>query len=124
MRAAAWLMLGVMVTGCGAGWHRVSLGPEGSFNARQQVQVWANGSEAGRLHGVSWTQDTVLGRYYLDPLDCDSCERVVLPRASVDSVRTGNPTAGLFKSAGVVLGTIVVVGIVACLGTRSCNWGD
>jgi hypothetical protein len=44
--------------------------------------------------------------------------------AVVDSIRIGNPTSGLWKSVGLVLGTTLVVAVVGCAASRSCYWGE
>jgi hypothetical protein len=61
---------------------------------------------------------------YLQRPDCDSC-RVSLPLAEVDSLRAGNPAAGLWKTVGLSLVGLVAVVFVGCLTIERCNfWGN
>jgi hypothetical protein len=115
--------MALTLAGCGAGWHQATLTPSGTFGPRQQVQVWS-GHTSQQLHGVSWTDDSLFGRGYLVPLDCDSCARVALARSQVDSVRTGNPSAGFWRTTGLVLGGMVVVGVGVCAVTQDCALGE
>ena len=97
---------------CSAGWHQpANLGTE-PMEPRQQVQVWREGS-MDRWHAVVVTADTVSGIHFLEPLDCDSC-RVAVDRASVDSLRVGNPVAGFWKSMALVMGAILVTCFALC----------
>jgi hypothetical protein len=108
---------------CGAGWHQISLGPNGELEPRQQVQVWSGGAPH-QWHGVSWSADSVNGRDFLTPLDCDTCAAVGLARERVDSVRVGNPSSGLWKTAGLVVGGALAVGVAACLTFQDCQSGN
>ena len=102
----------VGLLGCGAGWHQpAAVAPDG-IPARQQVQVWHNGSVL-QWHAVRITPDSVSGVPYFRPVDCDSCRRRV-PRAAVDSIRLGNPVAGFWKSVGLVVGTLAAFGVIYC----------
>lgn len=61
------------------------------------------------------------------PSSCNSgatAAGVAWPMAVVDSIRIGNPTSGLWKSVGLVLGTTLVVAVVGCAASRSCYWGE
>jgi hypothetical protein len=109
-------------TGCGAGWRRIDLPPPASLPARQQVQVWQAGM-ATRLHAVSLSSDSVSGVPYLQPIECDSC-RVTLALQAVDSIRSGNPTAGFWKTVGLTLAGLAVGLVVICATGSSCQFGD
>ncbi|HEX4574435.1 MAG TPA: hypothetical protein VH158_04840 [Gemmatimonadales bacterium] len=96
----------VLTLACGAGWHQVRGLAPGPLPARQQVEVWRKGS-ANRWHAVTLTADAVTGIPFLQPLGCDSC-RTSVPRSEVDSIRLGNPVAGLWKTVGLILAIDVV----------------
>jgi hypothetical protein len=77
-----------------------------------------------RLHAVRLTNDSLSGVPYVKRPDCDSC-RVSLPRAAVDSLRTGNPTAGLWKTVGLTFVGLLAVVVVGCKTIERCNfWGN
>lgn len=108
----------LMLVGCGAGWHRTDLVTPDS--PRQQVEVW-QGESAQRWHAVRVTDSTVSGVFYLRPIECDSC-RQTLARTSVDSIRLGNPTAGLWKTIGLIALTPVAVFVGYCaVSGGSCD---
>jgi hypothetical protein len=70
---------------------------------------------------LHWTADSVFGRPYLAGLDGDTAKVVAIPSSRVDSVRTGNPSAGLWKTVGlVVLGSVVVL-MAACAAGPGCG---
>jgi hypothetical protein len=119
LRAALLLALSLIQVRCGAGWHRIAPPAPAVLPPRQQVEVWQAG-RALRLHAVRLTTDSLSGVPYLQPPDCDSC-RVRLPRGPIDSLRTGNPTAGFWKAVGLTLGGALVVGVIACASSRSCQ---
>ena len=100
--------------GCGAGWHQPAEAGPTSFEPRQQIQIW-RGTTVDRWHAVKVASDTISGIPYLDPLDCGSC-RIALPQTAVDSIRLGNPVAGFWKSAGLVVGIMMVPVAIMCLG--------
>jgi hypothetical protein len=75
-----------------------------------------------RLHAVRLSNDSLSGVPFVKPPDCDSC-RVSLPRDAVDSLRTGNPTAGLWKTVGLTLVGMLGVVVVGCLTFEDCNFG-
>jgi hypothetical protein len=105
------LLLPLTLSGCGAGWHRVD--PDaGSISARQQVQVWHD-ERFEQWHALQLSQDSISGVPYFRAIGCDSC-RLALPRANVDSLRYGNPTAGFWKTVGLVVGVPAVIVAVAC----------
>ena len=109
---ALLLAVCVLFQGCGAGWHQpAEVGPA-EFKPRQQVQVW-RGATAHRWHGVIVASDTISGVPFQEPLDCDSC-RIAFPRASVDSIRFGNPVAGFWKSVGLAVGIMMVPVALMC----------
>jgi hypothetical protein len=116
MRHLAALVSCFSAAACGAGWQAVPTPWPSSFAARQQVQIWSGHSTA-RLHGVVVTQDSLSGIPWLQPFACDSC-RVAFPRATVDSLRTGDPSGGFWASIGWVLVGLVLasceVGVQAC----------
>lgn len=99
-------------TGCGAGWHTLPAPPTPPLRARQQVQVWQAG-QVTRVHAVRVSEDSLSAIPALAAIDCDSC-RIAWPLADVDSLRAGNPTAGFWKSFGLVFGGLLVVVIVGC----------
>jgi hypothetical protein len=122
LRSVLLLVLLAPQAACGAGWRQVDLAAAGMLSPGQQVQVW-HAREVLRLHGVTTSEDSVSGVPYLQPTDCDSC-RVSLARESIDSVRTGNPTSGFWKSVGLTLGGLLLAGVVICGASRDCQFGD
>jgi hypothetical protein len=114
-----------LLAGCGAGWRqRPGLGL-GALPPRQQVQVWSAG-RMDRWHAVVIAADSVSGIPFLQAVDCDSCRRHV-PRAQVDSLRLGNPTAGFWKTVGLVIGVPLFVFSVICAvegGGPPCTAGS
>jgi hypothetical protein len=121
VRTLVYITLLVPQGACGAGWHRITPPAPTTLPSRQQVEVW-QGGRVLRLHAVRLTNDSLSGVPFVKPPDCDSC-RVGLPRAAIDSLRTGNPTAGFWKMVGLSLvGTLAVV-VVGCLTIERCNFG-
>ena len=102
---------------CGAGWHRIEPVAPSSLPVRQQVEVW-QGREKLQLHAVRLSADSISGVPYIKPPECDSC-RVSVTRASVDSVRAGNPSGGFWKTTGLVLGGMLVLTAIGCATTDS-----
>ena len=116
------LMLFLMLTesACGAGWHRIDPAVPSHLRERQQVQLWQHGRRL-QLHAVRLVADSISGVPFVQSPDCDSC-RITLPRASVDSIRTGNPTSGFLKTTGLVLGGMLALALIACtVGENSCE---
>ena len=109
-------VLALSSVSCSAGWDRSSL--DKPFPVRQQVQVW-HGGRADLLHAVQVDSSRVRGIPYHRPVNCDSCV-ITIPRAEVDSVRTGDLTNGLFRSVALVMGVIIIAGVVYCL-PRDCR---
>jgi hypothetical protein len=103
-----------LTTACGAGWHRPARLDVGPLAPRQQVQVW-RGDQAERWHAVTVTRDSISGVPYLKAPGCDGC-RVALHRGAVDSLRLGNPTAGFWKTLGLVVGLPALAVVLACSG--------
>ena len=97
----AALTAAVLTAGCGAGWHRVENPAPADLTPRQQVEVWSGGS-VRQWHVVRVTADSVSGISYLQAITCDSCRRSV-PRNAVDSMRLGNPSAGFWKTFGLIV---------------------
>ncbi|MEP6745313.1 MAG: hypothetical protein ABJB33_07420, partial [Gemmatimonadota bacterium] len=91
----------LLLTGCGAGWHRTELTPETALGPRDQFLIH-HGANVDRWHAVQVSEDSIAGIPWLKPADCDSC-RLALPRASVDSIRLGHPAQGVWKTAGLIL---------------------
>ena len=120
-RLQAMLLFALMVpqAACGAGWHPITPPVPSTPSERQQVQVWQGGRML-RLHGVRFTPDFISGVPYTEPATCDSC-RVSVPRLGVDSIRTGNPMAGFWKTVGLTLGGMLVVALVACGAASTCQ---
>jgi hypothetical protein len=115
------LLLTLVQSGCGAGWHNQQVGPPG-LAPRQQAQVWSGGKPR-QWHGIRVTADSVSGVLYTQPPECDSC-RVALARNAVDSIRLGNPSAGLWKS--LALGGAITLGaaLLICRFESSCTLSD
>lgn len=109
--AASSLMLPFFLSSCGAGWHRVEP-PAGSISARQQAQVWHD-DQFEQWHALLLSHDSISGVPYFRAINCDSC-RLSLARAKVDSLRYGNPTAGFWKTVGLVVGVPAVIVAIAC----------
>lgn len=111
--ARAVLCLSLFLSsGCGAGWHRVEATPESRFDPATQFLVH-HGGTVDRWHAVRISADAVSGISWMAPVDCDSC-RVATPRAAVDSIREGHPTAGLWKGVGLAFGSLAVFCAIAC----------
>jgi len=106
------LLAGFMTQACGAGWHQPEQLTPGPLPARQQVQVWSGG-HARQWHAVWVGSDSVTGIPFQKPIDCGTC-RLSMPRSQVDSLRLGNPTAGFWKTMGLVVGLPVLALVVIC----------
>jgi hypothetical protein len=118
---AVAILVFLALAGCGAGWHRPPSLEPGPLPLRQQVQVW-EGAQVDRWHAVIVTADSISGIPYLSPLHCASC-RTTRSRLAVDSVRLGNPVAGFWKTAGLVVATPIVLAAVLCaVGGRTYCW--
>lgn len=76
-----------------------------------------------RWHALVVATDSISGVPFTRPPACDSC-RVAVPRALVDSVRLGNPTAGFWKSVGLGMGLTLAAVVAICRGDGSCQMGD
>ena len=110
-RAASRVILSFALSGCGAGWHRVE--PQaGPLSARQQAQVWHD-DRFEQWHALVLSQDSISGVPYFRAITCDTC-RIALSRSQVDSLRFGNPTAGFWKTMGLVVGVPAVIVAIAC----------
>lgn len=120
LRAVLLLVLVLPQTACGAGWRRVEPQPPASLPPRQQVEIW-QGGKVVRLHAVTLTADSLSGVPYIQSPGCDSC-RVSLARQSVDSIRSGNPTAGFWKTVGLSLGGLLVAALVICGASKTCQY--
>ena len=95
----------LLLTSCGAGWHRVEVAPATSIPPRQQVLVFHGGATE------RW-------------IDCDSCH-TSLPVAVVDSIRVGDPAAGFVKSYFfTVYAVLPATLLVLCVVTKGCPSGD
>jgi hypothetical protein len=121
-RAAGLLILTLVNSACGAGWHRPDPLPSGALPPRQQVQVW-QGGRARQWHAVRLEADSISGIPFIASPDCDSC-RVSVPRAAVDSLRLGSPVRGLWGNVALGLGAAFLITVVACAAARSCNFTD
>jgi hypothetical protein len=97
---------------CSAGWHQPLAVEPGTLPARQQVQVWQHQSVL-RWHAVQVRADSISGIPFVQPIECERC-RVAVPRASVDSLRVGNPVAGFWKSVGLGAAGVVALGVIIC----------
>jgi len=112
--------LTLLQLGCGAGWRSKPL-VDGPLPRRQQAQVWTHG-RALRWHALVVAPDTISGVPFTRSPACDSC-RAAIPRGLIDSVRLGNPTAGFWRTMGLVVGIPIVAVIVICR-TDTCQLGD
>jgi hypothetical protein len=112
MRRLGLLLLTIAASACSPGWSNFGPLQPGAFPVAQQVQVWT-GRKSTVWHAVQVGRDSVSGIPYMKSRQCDSC-RVSLPVTQVDSLRTGNKTGGLGKSAIVVIVGMVVVGVLTC----------
>ena len=113
------LTLALAQTGCGAGWHALPLSPTPALRPRQQVEIWHAG-QATQAHAVRLSADSLSAIPALAAIDCESC-RVGWALGDIDSVRAGNPTAGFWKSVGLVAGGLFAVVLVACVaGDTGC----
>lgn len=101
LRCLRNLVLAAALAGCSPGWHRVTLSPSDAPNTRQQFQVWSHGL-AHQWHAVRISGDSVSGVPFTRSPTCDPC-RVELALADVDSVRAGDPLAGLWSGVGIGL---------------------
>jgi hypothetical protein len=112
--ARVWLLLTLtaLQPACGAGWRRIHRTAPSSLSPRQQIQLWSHG-RPHRWHAVQWRTDSVSGIPFMQPIACDSCRQSV-PQTEVDSVRVGNPTAGFWRSVGLTLAIMAVVGFATC----------
>lgn len=117
--AALFLLLMLPQTACGAGWHRIDPQPSPALSTRRQVQVWHAGHVV-RLHAVTVTADSLSGVPYFKPAECDSC-RVTLARGTVDSVRSGSPSAGFWKTVGLSFAGLMAAALVICGASQTCQ---
>ncbi len=120
--AAGLAVLLLVQTACGAGWRQPPAMPTGSLAPRQQVQVWTHG-HARQLHAVRVGTDSLSGVPFTRPIDCDSC-RLRIARTAIDSVRFGNPTAGFWRSVGLVVGGSLVLMGALCAASHGCPTPD
>jgi hypothetical protein len=111
-RWGAVLIASFLSQACGAGWRQPAQLAPGPLPLRQQVQVWQRG-RALQWHAVAVSSDSVTGIPFYKPVDCDTC-RITMPRSRIDSLRLGNPTAGFWKTIGLVVGVPVLTLIVIC----------
>lgn len=121
-RATASLLF-LLLSGCGAGWHRVEAGPSTRLPPRQQVYVY-HGTGVARWHAVRVEGDSVTGIPWLQPIEGDT-GRVAFPLVSVDSLRAGDPAAGFVKGSLLSVYVIAPVTlIVFCALVHGCPSGD
>jgi hypothetical protein len=121
VRGARLVALALLQCGCGAGWQASRIAP-GPLPPRQQAQVWT-GDRAEQWHAVVVTADLVSGVPFTQSPACDSC-RVAVSRSAVDSIRLGNPSAGLWKSVALGGAITLATGLVLCRLESSCQLGD
>jgi len=114
--AVVLVLSALTATGCGAGWRRTELS-DGPLKPRQQVQIWRAGRMA-QWHAVVIEVDTVSGIPFFQPAQCDSC-RIRIPRAQIDSMRLGDPVAGFWKTAGLVVAIPIAIMLAVCIETGS-----
>ena len=114
------VLICLTLAGCGPGWHRTDPAPGTALAPTDQFLVH-HGGRTDRLHALQVTDDSVAGIPWLKPIDCDSC-RIALPRASVDSIRLGHPTAGLWKGyALAALGPFVALSLICIVSGESAG---
>ena len=89
---------------------------------RQQVQVWSNG-QMRRWHGVRVTEDSISGVPFVKSSNCEAC-RETIARTGVDSLRLGNPVAGLWKTIGLTLGASLALIGIWCEAEGGCHPGN
>ena len=116
-------LLSLLVVGCGAGWQRTDVAPGTTLEARDQFLIH-HGTAVDRWHAVKVSDDSVIGIPWLQPIDCDSC-RVALPRASVDSIRSGHPVGGFWKGyALAVYGPVLLFALSCTITGNLCFPSD
>lgn len=120
-RATRLVVVALLQCGCGAGWQASPITP-GPLPPRQQAQVWTGG-RAQQWHAIVVTAESVSGVPFTQPPGCDSC-RVAVARGAVDSIRLGNPSAGLWKSVALGGAITLAAGLVLCRLESSCQLGD
>lgn len=103
-----------LLNACAAGWRRMPDLGLGPFPRRQQAQIW-HGGRSERWHGLNVTVDSVSGVRFTEDPGCEGC-RLSLPRTEIDSVRIGNPETGFLKTAGLIVGIPIVLGVIICGG--------
>ena len=110
------LVAGISLGGC-SGWRATPIGAlPGSFDPRDQVQVWTAGHSA-RLHGVVVRGDTLHGVPFVQPPDCASCV-LHFPLRSIDSVRVRESSTRETQhlGQGVMIVTLLGVLILVVVG--------
>jgi hypothetical protein len=105
----------LLLEACGAGWRRERDLAPGPLPSRQQAQLWHQG-RVERWHALVVGPDSISGIPYFRPTDCDTC-RLALARTQVDSVCLGNPEAGFWKTAALVVTIPVLIFGVIILST-------
>ena len=113
MPAVSTLGTALVLSACGAGWHRLDDLTPRALPARDQVQLW-EGSQTRVLHAVIIGRDSLSGVSVLLPPECDSC-RVVIARSAVDSMRLGNQERGALRSIGFGYAALGVAALVLYL---------
>jgi hypothetical protein len=121
MRVAGAAACAVCQAGCGAGWRTTPIVP-GPLPPRQQAQVWTGG-QARQWHALVISADSVSGVPFTRSPACDSC-RVGVARDAVDSIRVGNPSAGLWKSVALTGAAVLAGALVFCRLDSSCQLSD
>lgn len=121
-RRIALLVGTILQSARGAGWRQpVALNP-GALPERQQVQVWV-GREPHQWHAVRLTADSITGVPFVVSASCDSC-RVSIARATVDSVRLGNPTHGFLTGLGLTVAAGLGLILILCGTTSPCQFNN
>jgi hypothetical protein len=108
---AVALSLGLTL-GCSAGWHRLSPSETQPIPARQQAQLWVDGQPI-QVHRLRITPDSFRAIPFLQPVNCDSCW-LAYSRDQVDSVRVGDPVAGV--GATIVVGAAALFLVLLMVG--------
>ena len=113
----AWLLVGLLLSGCGAGWRATPVRHAAAADPGQQIQVWT--AVGARIyHGARVDSAGFSGVPYHRPLDCDSC-RVFVPHNAIDSVRVGSLSRGLWRTTGLITGIILAWCALLCPGYSS-----
>lgn len=111
-RRATIALAGLMLSGCGAGWHHEPATPQTTIPPRKQVRVY-HGASVERWHAVRIGADSITGIHWLAPIETDT-GRVALPLRIIDSLQVGDPSEGFRHSAALTYVGLIAVGVLLC----------